>query len=482
MDFLNFDFEEDEDENGEMSEGSTSAEILSVTDTTDKAEEKSRDENSDTDLEIEDPDRSFATIKGAELYIEACKLVGVVPVSYFIRNMEEPTMNLNHHGLGPKGTKAIAIALVSNTTITHLELEDNWILGEGATYLVQMLRENCYIQEMNISNNHLSTEGAEAICRMFYSNISNIRAVQLAGNNFREETAPYFSESLMVNYRVIELDLSHNEFADKGGEQLGQMLANNESLEVLNLSWNQLRMKGAVALSAGLRANGSLKILDLSWNGFGNEGALALGEALKVNNVLNELDISSNHISNEGTLKLCKGLEVNGTLRILKLSHNPITVEGAIALVSSVRKNTSTKMEEINISNVLVNEGFIRLLDVVCDIRPELDVVFGGVGGHVAHKIPQRPDAMKLIQNYLDEHKLRLWDFFRNMDKYGNMKIPVAEFRRTMMLQKKIPLDRVQVSDLVRKLDQNRTGYVDYSNYKVEEPEKKPEEVEEEEG
>lgn len=40
------------DEYGEMSEGSTSAEILSVTDTTDK-EEKSRDENSDTDLEIE---------------------------------------------------------------------------------------------------------------------------------------------------------------------------------------------------------------------------------------------------------------------------------------------------------------------------------------------------------------------------------------------------------------------------------------------
>uniref|UniRef100_A0A8D2LKX3 Leucine rich repeat containing 74A n=1 Tax=Varanus komodoensis TaxID=61221 RepID=A0A8D2LKX3_VARKO len=97
---------------------------------------------------VTDTERSFATVKGAELYIEACKLVGVVPVSYFIRNMEEPVMNLNHHGLGPKGTKAIAIALVSNTTITHLELEDNWILGEGTTYLVQMLRENCYIQEM----------------------------------------------------------------------------------------------------------------------------------------------------------------------------------------------------------------------------------------------------------------------------------------------------------------------------------------------
>uniref|UniRef100_A0A8D2LKZ3 Leucine rich repeat containing 74A n=1 Tax=Varanus komodoensis TaxID=61221 RepID=A0A8D2LKZ3_VARKO len=323
---------------------------------------------------------------GAELYIEACKLVGVVPVSYFIRNMEEPVMNLNHHGLGPKGTKAIAIALVSNTTITHLELEDNWILGEGTTYLVQMLRENCYIQEMNISNNHLNTDGAEAICRMFFNNISNLSLVSVCR---------FFPQA---NYRMIELDLSHNEFADKAGEQLGQMLANNESLEILNLSWNQLRMKGAVALSAGLRANGCLKILNLAWNGFGNEGALALGEALKVNSVLTELDISSNHINNEGTIKLCRGLEVNGSLRILKISQNPITVEGAIALVTSVRKNSKSRMEEINVSNVLVNEGFIKLLDIVCEIRPELDVIYGGVGGSISKKLEQLPDPMKLIQ------------------------------------------------------------------------------------
>uniref|UniRef100_A0A8C4VM99 Leucine rich repeat containing 74A n=1 Tax=Gopherus evgoodei TaxID=1825980 RepID=A0A8C4VM99_9SAUR len=150
-------------------------------------------------------------MKGAELYLEACKLVGVVPVSYFLRNMEEPYVNLNHHGLGPQGAKAIAIALVSNTTITHLELEDNWILAEGVTCLVQMLRENCYIQELNISNNHIGTEGAEAISRMFLDNISSLRAVQLSGG-------------VGGNYRVKELDLSHNEFSEKGGEHLGQML------------------------------------------------------------------------------------------------------------------------------------------------------------------------------------------------------------------------------------------------------------------
>ncbi|XP_048340581.1 leucine-rich repeat-containing protein 74A [Sphaerodactylus townsendi] len=483
MDFFSFESFEEGDQNARMSETSLSEEMESALETTDneEEEEKERADSCDTDIEIEDAERLFTTITGAELYREACKLVKVIPVSYFIRNMEEPVMNLNHHGLGPKGTKAIAIALVSNTTITHLELMDNWILGEGATYLVQMLRENCYIQELNLSNNHLDTEGAEAICRMFLDNISNIRAIQLAGNNFRDEAAPYFSESLMGNYRVIELDLSHNEFSEKAGELLGQMLANNESLEVLKLSWNQMRMKGAVALGAGIRTNGTLKVLDVSWNGFGNEGAFALGEALKVNSVLVELDISSNHINNEGAIKLSKGLEVNGSLRSLKMSQNPLTVEGALALLTCIRRNSKSRMEELNISNVLVNEGFVRLLDVMCEMRPELDVVYGGVGGHIAKKQEHHPDPMKVIQNYLDKNKMRLWDFFKKMDKDGTTRIGVAEFRKAMLQQSKIPLDRVQVSELVRRLDTGKTGQVDYSKYKIEEPELKPIEEKEEE-
>lgn len=47
-----------------------------------------------------------------ELYLQACELVGVVPVRYFLRHLGSATINLNHHGLGPLGAKALAIALV----------------------------------------------------------------------------------------------------------------------------------------------------------------------------------------------------------------------------------------------------------------------------------------------------------------------------------------------------------------------------------
>uniref|UniRef100_G1NJK2 Leucine rich repeat containing 74A n=1 Tax=Meleagris gallopavo TaxID=9103 RepID=G1NJK2_MELGA len=336
-----------------------------------------------------DPGKAFAGVMGVDLYLEACRLMEVVPVSHFAQNLAKPYINLNHHGLGPKGVKAIAITLVSNATVTHLELEDNHILAEGAICIAEMLRENCSLRELNISNNHLDTEGAEAIASLLLENASYLHTLQLSGG----------LHALKHNYQVKKLDLSHNEFSEKGGQLLGQMLAVNTTLEILDLSWNHLRRKGTVAFGTGLKGNAALKILNLSWNSIGNEGAQALAEALKVNNVLIHLDISNNQINNEGAKKICKGLRVNGTLKVLKMANNLLTVEGATELVGSVRKNPNSMMEEINISNVLVNETFIKLLELVYQTRPELDVIYGEVEGCISKISNRHPNPMKVIQS-----------------------------------------------------------------------------------
>ncbi|XP_070971407.1 leucine-rich repeat-containing protein 74A-like [Oncorhynchus clarkii lewisi] len=433
---------------------------LADNDSQSSAEDLDLEDKWDTDLEVDEVKKTSKDTSTAEIYLQACKLVGVVPVSYFLRNLGTSTMNLNHHGLGPPGGKALAIALVTDMHITNLELADNYLLAEGARYLLEMLKANFTIQHLDLSNNHLQSEGAECITKMLLDNIS-IKSIKLSGNGFIEDDAKSFADALASNYRVKELDLSHNQFCGRGGEHLGQMLANNEALEVLDLSWNHLRMKGAVAFCAGLKVNVTLKHLDLSWNGFGNEGALALGEALKFNNTLVYLDLNNNRITNEGVGMLCKGLEANDTLRALMLAYNSLTVEGALALVTVVKNTPKTALEEINISNVLVNENFVQLLDLTCQEHPSLEVQYAGVGGFIAKKPPKRLDPMKVIQDYLDERKLRLWDFFRKIDKDGTMRVPVADFRKAVQ-QSNIPLDRYQIEELIQRLDRERTGMVDY--------------------
>ncbi|XP_041669160.1 leucine-rich repeat-containing protein 74A [Cheilinus undulatus] len=414
----------------------------------------------ETDLESDEKEETQNEMSVSEVYLQACKLVGVVPVSYFIRNINSPTMMLNHHGLGPLGCKALAIALVTDMNINTLELADNNVQAEGAKYLVEMLRANFTIQHLDLSDNHLLSMGAEYVAKLLLDNIS-LKSLKLSGNGFTDDDARYFAEALSANARIKELNLSHNAFCGKGGEHLGQLLANNEGLEVLDLSWNHLRMKGAVALSAGLKVNMMLKHLDLSWNGFGNEGALAMGEALKFNNTLVHLNLNNNHLTNEGAGMLCRGLEFNDTLRVLLLAYNSLTVEGALALVNMVKNTSKTALEEINICNVLVNETFLNLLEVACQEHPSLDVQYGGVGGFIAKKPPKRVDPMKVIQDYLDQRKLRLWDFFRNIDKDGTMRVPTADFRKAVQ-QSSIPLDRYQIEELIQRLDRDRTGMVDY--------------------
>lgn len=75
-------------------------------------------------------------------------------------------MRLRHHGLGPLGAKAMAVPLIvskqkthielyvvyiytqTNTSIVKLDLEDNWLQCDGAKYIADMLKENCYIYDL----------------------------------------------------------------------------------------------------------------------------------------------------------------------------------------------------------------------------------------------------------------------------------------------------------------------------------------------
>ncbi|XP_058511160.1 leucine-rich repeat-containing protein 74A isoform X3 [Ochotona princeps] len=402
--------------------------------------EKTAWENSETDLETEDDEKLYTTGQ-RELYLEACKLLGVVPVSYFLRNMEEPYMNLNHHGLGPKGTKAIAIALV------------------------------------NISDNDLGLEGAKIISDFLQRNISSLWKLKLSGNNFKEESAALLSQALSSNYQIKKMNLSHNQLSDTGGEQLGQMLAINVGLQTLNLSWNHFHIRGAVALCNGLRMNVTLKKLDLSMNGFGNEGAMALSEVLRLSSCLVYLDISGNDIGNEGASKLSRALEYNESLRVLKLFLNPISMDGAVLLIMSIKKNPKSRLEELDISNVLVTEQFTKMLEGVYAVHPQLDVLYKAVQGLAEKKaLFLCKNPMKLIQScdtrvsgfsqsYADTNNITMLDFFKSLNPTGAMEMTVGDFRKALLQQNKVRLNHCQIRDLVKRLQQ-KAGTVNFSFFK----------------
>ncbi|XP_060908693.1 leucine-rich repeat-containing protein 74A-like [Labrus mixtus] len=409
----------------------------------------------DTDLETE-TDNQHQSLSPAELYLQACRQTGAVPVSSFL-NLAEADLNLNHYGVGPQGAKALAIVLQTDKTITHLELEDNNLHAEGARYLMEMLQINMTIQSINLSNNQLYHEGAEIISKMLLDNYY-IKSIKLSRNHFDDSAAKYFADALKGDYVVKELDLSHNMFCVIGGVHLGQMLATNVGIEVLNLSWNHLCAGGAVALSAGLKQNSTLKKLQLSWNGFGQVEAESLGQALKHNHTLVLLDLSSNRLDDKAVMLLCQGLATNDTLRVLKLSHNLLTNTGALTLLKTMKNNMESAVEEIDISTVFVNEDFLELLEAAHQRRPALDVRF-----IVMNSVTRNLSALQIFQKFSEAQNESVTDFFQALDKDGAKTISTSTFRKAVK-EANVPLDQRQLEWLIRKFDKDCTATILYSS------------------
>jgi len=59
-------------------------------------------------------------VTGRATYLTACRVLGVVPVSYFLRRMTESHMCLAHHGLGALGMKALSYPLMVGTALAKI--------------------------------------------------------------------------------------------------------------------------------------------------------------------------------------------------------------------------------------------------------------------------------------------------------------------------------------------------------------------------
>lgn len=62
---------------------------------------------------------------------------------------------------------------------------------------------------------------------------------------------------------------------------------------------------------------------------------------------------------------------------------------------------------------------------------------------------PSKYHLQTFLKDYLDERKLRLWDFFRHIDKDGTMQVPVADFRRAVQVDEFNDSEAKNVTDSI---------------------------------
>nr|XP_022312945.1 leucine-rich repeat-containing protein 74A-like isoform X1 [Crassostrea virginica] len=421
---------------------------------------------------------------GRRTYEKICQKLGVVPSSKILKKLaESPNIDIKRYGLGPKGTMAVSVALVINSTVTTLNISGNNIDKTGILYIQRMMEENLTITDLDVSDNHLKTFGAKAIGMMLQDN-KGIKRLNIAGNEFTDFDAQFFIKEIETHPVLDYLDISRNGFGDIAAPAFEKMISENNNMTELNISWNQFRVPGAKCLARGLKDNMKLKLVNASWNGIDDEGALAFSDCLSNNAVLTELDISCTRIGDKGYAQVMRAFKKNEDLEVLRIGKNNIKEETVKLSIDLLKEITTLALQVLDLSDVMLGASVVKEVESLEEVHPNLEVIHGYTDSYGKRKMAGFSDmgeeALWIIKEFIEEKDLTVAKLFAEFDEDGSNSVDYDEFRQGIK-QAKIPLVSSQVDALINFIDIDGDGDIDFSELvlKMKEITKKRKEEEE---
>ncbi|ESP02953.1 hypothetical protein LOTGIDRAFT_212481 [Lottia gigantea] len=400
-------------------------------------------------------------------YKKICEDLGIVPISYFIRHINDTDIQMKYHGLDSSATKAISLILKDDVHIEKINLEGNWIKAEGARCVAKMLEENDYVTDLGLGDNKLGNDGARSICKILEIN-GSLRSLDLSGNEIDDNCADCISGTIENCKNLKHLNLSHNRFGEPGGEKLGPAIGANDRLDSLDLSWNHVRKVGACAIAKGLKENVGLKVCKLAWNGFGPEGGCAIADALATNQSLTELDISGNRLNLTSAEKISKAFKTNDTLKVLRMGNNLITTTGAICLATAINTNVNCELELLDLTDIPVEYEFLRIVEDIKAKRKEFQVIHGPIirSGNTGHDLSKpaidpykRKEPVLILDGHIVVNDLRLIEILSRYDPTGCFSVSPEDFI-TALDELAVPYDKLKLQDTFEKISKDQSGRI----------------------
>ncbi|XP_060596883.1 leucine-rich repeat-containing protein 74A-like [Ruditapes philippinarum] len=409
--------------------------------------------------------------RAQKLYLKRCADFLITPSKIFLKALPAVVVDIAHQNIGPKGAEACAIALSQTRSVRVVNLNDNAIGHRGAKFMAMMLKENKQITELSLSDNNIGSRGVKYIVNILMEN-DTVQKLDLSNNGFKDKDAVLFKQLLEETRNLRYLNLSYNLLREEGGVLLGEALSYNDSLEELDLTWNHLRRQGATGVGEGIMDNTSLKKLTLGWNGFYLEGCIALQKSFLYNTTLEVLDLTNNRINRECIEQLTYGLAKNSTVHTLILKFNPLTSDGVNDVLQFLVDNPISGIKLLDVGIQQVDQNALALINEVHLQGRELKVIHGRVIGQLKSKGPE------LEKSLIEEHPalvliefgklmgFRLVDLFSSLDKDGSRTLDRDEIRSGLKLAN-VPFSDDCIDILIKKLDINGDGVIDFSELLV---------------
>ncbi|NWI70690.1 PPR37 phosphatase, partial [Todus mexicanus] len=201
-------------------------------------------------------------------------------------------LHLENASLSGRPLMLLATALKMNMNLRELYLADNKLNGlQDSAQLGNLLKFNCYIQILDLRNNHILDSGLAYICEGLKEQRRGLITLVLWNNQLTHTGMAYLGMTLPHTQSLETLNLGHNPIGNEGIRNLKNGLIGNRSVLRLGLASTKLTCEGAVAVAEFIAESPRLLRLDLRENEIKTGGLMALSLALKVNHSLLRLDL-----------------------------------------------------------------------------------------------------------------------------------------------------------------------------------------------
>ena len=352
---------------------------------------------------------------------------------YLMMNGTLCILSISRNKITDRGAKRLAEAIQVNTTLEELNISKNLVSKEGVMRIVEACTINRTLHKLVCTHNNLSKSGltvineyirkenAVQIFEASWNTICNkdgrlaiktkmqllgVRQVQTDEYTVQEDSwfideiddlehrkeylnccldvehldlahikmtdfqLVTFSECLMTNTLLKELDLSSNKICDEGVKYSAEVIKVIPTLPKARKSYQRISDGGISPISGCLKINSTLCKLNLSGNRITDREAQKLAEAIKINKTLQELNISKNWISKEGVMRIVEACTINRTLHKLVCTHNNLSKSGLAVINEYIRKENAIQIFDASWNSLGSKYGWLafkttfELLDV----------------------------------------------------------------------------------------------------------------------
>ena len=209
-----------------------------------------------------------------------------------------------------------------NSSIFYGCGSDHYLLNLSST-LSAFLKINDTLCVLNLSSNHITSEGAEMLMNAVAFN-SRLQNLDISCNQISDRGALAVVYCLEVNRTLCKLDISKNIITDEGGKNIAIAITVNKTLKELNISKNAITDEGAKSFANAIRVNKTLQILNISKTGINKNGVMGIVNACTTNRTLYKLVCTHNNLSKSGLAAINEYIRKENAIQIFDASWSNI--------------------------------------------------------------------------------------------------------------------------------------------------------------